>query len=253
MTEHHPVLSGAVFDKESPFRHFPRDLDPTQRRFLEGIRFSVEMAQLSSMRLRSLVTMISLNGNFPNETETYPVPAASAFLDAWSMVDSFHRLRELFRFMPRLKKRARLLEIFFRTSSSVEPLRNRVQHLKGDLVDPKLIHLPVWGTLGWLWIIDLSFKRFLSGVLTAGPDTGQLRPMPIPGNRIFHDQLDHITLSVGIDEIDLSEVMRITIRLARSLEKNLKLQFEGLAEIPLEDMLMLVEIQTQDATASAIS
>lgn len=250
MTKHYPALSGAVFDTESPFRRLPRDLDSTQRRFLEGVRFSVEMTQLSSTRLRGLLTAISLQGKYPSEV--WPVPAAGAFLDAWSMVDSIHRLRELLLAMPKMKKHGSLLEIFMRASSAVEPLRNRIQHLKGDLVNPQLVQLPVWGTLGWLWIVDASLSRFISGVLTAGPDAGALRPILTPGNRDYHDQLDHITLSVGTDQIDLSEALRLIVRLARSLEKNIKPQFEGRTELAPVDTLMLFEIEWQDETDSVM-
>lgn len=245
--KHYPALSGAVFDTESPFRHLPRDLDSTQRRFLEGVRFAVEMTQLSNTRLRGLLTAISLQRTYTLEAS--PDPVASAFLDAWSMVDSIHRLRELLLATPKMKKRGPLLEVFMRATSAVEPLRNRVQHLKGDLVNPKLGHLPVWGTLGWLWIIDASLSHFLSGVLTAGSDAGALRPILTPGNRDYHDQLDHITLSVGADQVDLSEAMRLIVRLARAFEKMLRPQCEGREVLAPVDMLMLITMQHEADSA----
>jgi len=106
-----------------------------------------------------------------------------------------------------------------------------------------LSHLPVWGTLSWLWVLDAQFTHFLSGVLTAGPDAGNVRLILTPGNRVYHDQLDHITLSVGKVQFDLSEAMRFMIRVARGMEKSLIPQFEGQQVLAPVDMMMLLEMK----------
>jgi hypothetical protein len=248
MMKHNSALPGPVFDVESPIRHLPRDLNFTQRRFLEGIRFGIEMTQLSHVRLRELLTEVSRKGTYPSER--YPDQAANAFLDAWSMVDSIHRLRELLSAMPNVKKSLPPLEIFMRATSEIEPLRNHAQHLKGDLLDPTLGHLPVWGTLGWLWVVDTSLSHFISGVVAAGSYASELFPIHTPANRIYHDQLDHITLSIGVSQINLSEAMRKIVQLARALEKNIKPQLEGKVELAPVDMLMLLNIAMEHETDS---
>lgn len=243
MTKHYPALSGVVFDKDSPFRRLPHNLDSTQRRFCEGIRFAIEMTQLSSVRLRSVLSPISLKRT--HEIEGIPDSVACAFQDAWSMIDSVHRLRELIFATPNMQKRGPLYEIFVRTSAAVEQLRNHVQHLKGDIINPQLANYPIWGTLGWLWVVDPPQGDFLSGMLTAGSSNGMIQPILVPNNRVYHDRLDHITLSFGDCQADLSEVMRIIVRMARALEATIKPQFEGQEISAPLDMLMLLEIKTQ--------
>lgn len=67
---------------------------------------------------------------------------------------------------------------------------------------------------------------FLSGYLTAGADAPHSRLILFPNNREFHDQLDHITLSVGDAKLDISEAMRLVIRMVRGLELSLREQFK---------------------------
>ncbi len=211
-----------------------------QRRFVQGVRIAVEMAQLSSTRLRDVLEATSVEGKYPGDA--WPAQSASVFLDAWSLVDSIHRLRELLRAFPNMSKRGGLLKVFLQATSGVRTLRNHVQHLGGDLVNRDLGHLPVWGIIGWIWTINGSHTRFRSGVITAGADANMLRPILLPMDRVFHDPLDHITLSVGGDQINLSEAMRLVIRLGRAMEEQLRPQFEGRQPLPLVDALMLFDI-----------
>lgn len=241
MTKWVPSPPGVIFKADSPFLRLPHSLDETQRRFFEALRFGIEMAQASSRRLRENLSAMSLQKG--SKIDSHPEAVATAFLDAWSLVDSIHRLRELLASMPRLKKGA-ILRVFYKESEPVEGLRNRVQHLKGDLLNTKLSHLPVWGTLSWIWLVDRTHVKVVSGSLTAGADTGRsARPFPIPADRMFHDVLDHISLSVGANSINLSEVMRLTIRIARILEQQMQSQFEGLEALPLVDALVLLDIE----------
>lgn len=240
--KHYPVVDGPVFSQESPFVQLPLGLDATQRRYLEGIRFAIEMAQLSYLRLRDMLTSATADDR---SQLTQRAVATAAFLDAWSLVDSLHRLRELLSAMPRFQKRDSLFQVFLRGTSGVAELRNRVQHLRGDLADASLAELPVWGTITWLMMKDDAAQRFLSGSLSAGPDTGGLRPLPVPNNRVFHDRLDHVTLHVGQADVDFSEAMRLTVRLAGGMEKSLRPQFEGKPPMPIVDALLVVEIQLE--------
>ena len=241
MSNHYPALKGAVFEVESPFRRLPVNLDMTQRLFLDGIRFAVEMAQLSHVRLRDLLSLASIDHD---KNYSAAEAATSGFLDAWNIVDSIHRMRELLSAMPRLKKRGPLLGIFMRGTAETETLRNRIQHLRGELSNRALSHLPAWGTLSWLWVLDTSMTLFLSGYLTAGADAPHSRLILFPNNREFHDQLDHITLSVGDAKLDISEAMRLVIRVVRGLELSLREQFKDDQNVCVSDYMMLFTIDT---------
>lgn len=238
MSERFPVVSGAVFDSDSPLRRIPHDLDPTQRRYLQGVRFAIEMTQLSSARLRELLTDITVSGTFP--AEAWPAPSASIFLDAWSMVDSLHRLRELLATFPNMKKNVPLLKVFNNETSGVTGLRHHIQHLR-NLGKADQNYIPVWGAVGWIWTVDDTLTRFKLGVITAGADSAQLRPILKPGGRSYHDQLDHITIQAGTYKVNLSEAMRQTIHVARAFESVLEPQFDGCEPLPLVDSLMLCE------------
>ncbi|MDQ3820926.1 MAG: hypothetical protein M3362_25025 [Acidobacteriota bacterium] len=252
MTKHYPALSGSVFDKDSPFCRLPYELDSTQRRFLEGIRFAIEMAQVSSLRLRETLAQLSLSNK--GEQDIADSVAVTVFLDAWSVVDSIHRLRELLQAMPKMKKRGVMLELFMRGTAQVVELRNHIQHLREELPRPDSALLPVWGTLSWLFVLDTSLTRFLSGNIVAGYDVGSNRLILSPGNRTYHDQLDHITLSADSNQANLSEMMRLVVRIGRGLEKSLKPQLEGHDELSLLDSLLLLEIEwlpnTEDSTTN---
>ena len=237
--KHYPALEGGVFDKDSPFLALPYEMDAKQRRFLDGIRFSVEMAQLSFRRLRKTLYSITLD----QRTQPHTDVTASVFLDAWAIIDSIHRLRELLAAIPNFHKRGPLYQIFTRGTARVEEFRHRIQHLRGDLVNPELANLSVWGTVTWLFVRNAELTRFESGGLSAGMEEGHIRPIPVPNSRTFHDQLDHVALHVGTDEVNLSESMRLTIRLARALENSLRIQLRGTHSIPLVDTLTLLEIE----------
>jgi len=81
------------------FRNIPTDLF-----FIEGIRFSIETADLAYRRLRDTLIVLGTQ-----ETADPDSPStASAMLDAWSIIDSLHRLRGLMRNMPGIEKRDRI-------------------------------------------------------------------------------------------------------------------------------------------------
>jgi hypothetical protein len=168
------------------------------------------------------------------------------FEDAWSIVDSLHRLRELLDSFPNLQKRSMTYKVFRRVTEPVEALRNHAQHLRGQLSNPELGHLPVWGTVSWLWMIDDRATHFKSGVIFAGADDGMLRLFLTPGGLVYHDRLDHITISTNVEKLSLSEAMRLVVQLARGLEGGIGTQFDGHEALPMVDGVMIGEIVMQE-------
>ena len=66
-------------------------------------------------------------------TEELKASVAPLFLDAWSIVDSVHRLRELLDQMPGLKKNTSAYQSFVRKTKIAKDFRNTAQHMRNDL------------------------------------------------------------------------------------------------------------------------
>src|SRR5262249_972480 len=115
--------------------------------YLDGIRYCLEIADLSSKRLATALNSFQNNEPSPGETGTLIVAATS---DAWTMIDSVHRLRELIQQTPGLKKNDPAVQRFLRTTKVVEELRNFVQHFRSGIDDFVTRKIPLWGTLSWV-------------------------------------------------------------------------------------------------------
>jgi hypothetical protein len=83
----------------SPLRGIPGFLGRRQALFIEGIRYSIDMAEIAYDRLRNTLLTISSMDKSDAEDPAH----ASAMLDAWSIVGSLNRLRRLLEYMPGTK------------------------------------------------------------------------------------------------------------------------------------------------------
>jgi hypothetical protein len=93
--------------------------------YLDGLRYSFQMASLVSRRIRE--TLDEIASNYPdNYTEEQ---ITSGLLDAWTLVDICHRVRELVQQTPKLSQNQPGIQIFLRGTGQVENLRHYVQHL----------------------------------------------------------------------------------------------------------------------------
>lgn len=131
---------------ESPLRQLPVETDPRLVLFVDGIRYSMETLELTHSRLLS--TLESISG-FQNDKPKLSQMIAEAISDAWGMVDSAHRLRELVQQMPRLKKSEPDVQLLIRETKAVEDLRNFAQHFRTGIDGFVSKRLPLWGTLSW--------------------------------------------------------------------------------------------------------
>lgn len=74
----------------SPLRRVSNIVTAKEANYFDGIRFALEMIDISSVRLHSFLERAA-----NDEAFKITQPMALAFLDAWSIVDSIHRLRLL--------------------------------------------------------------------------------------------------------------------------------------------------------------
>src|SRR5208282_5746056 len=141
-----------IVGQESILRRIPAALARNQALFIEGIRFSIEMADLAHRRLGETLPLLSRMENPDGESQSN----VSAMLDAWSIVDSLHRLRGLLKHMPGIEKRNRIppIRAFFDATEKITELRNTVQHLDNTI--PGVVDDQNWAVLGSLsWgIVD---------------------------------------------------------------------------------------------------
>jgi hypothetical protein len=216
-----------IIEEHSPLRRLPLELNRPQVMFLDAIRYSVEMADLAYERLSN--TLFKIAQKTDAQDGKFSRDSVSAIQDAWSIVDSIHRLRCLLERMPNFKQKSPGFQSFFRQTKDVEELRNVVQHLDTEI--PKLIGLNIsaWGVLTWGTVIHpgkyiIRSCAIIPGTVYPGAECDALNP----AGREFHGLVDYVTLQASNYSLCLSEVMRSVQTLIERITSSLKDQIEGL-------------------------
>ena len=132
---------------DSPLLKVPVDVDRRTVLFLDGVRYSLHVFDLTADRLTAALQLLSDDEQPPEELATRIALAVS---DAWQLVDIVHRLRELLQQLPRLRKKEPKLQLFLRQTAAAEALRHFVQHFRTGIDSYATTGMPVWGTLTWV-------------------------------------------------------------------------------------------------------
>jgi len=129
----------------SPLHSPPASLSRRQVVILDGIRYAIEMAHIAYERLDR-----QLQGIGASFTDTKPQfdERATAMLDAWSIVDSAHRMADLVTNLPGLPNSTWKRLFQDRTSGAAE-LRDCVQHQLGEIDGIISNGGQLWGYLSW--------------------------------------------------------------------------------------------------------
>ena len=215
-----------ILAEESPLRRLPSSLNRKQMLFFDAIRYSIEMADLAHGRLRQILEEFASC----YRSERPPQKYVCAFLEAWSVIDSVHRLRQLLFRLPGLKQNAPGFQLFQRQTKDVLDLRNCLQHLNKEVEAALKGHLPLLGGINWVYAEKAGSGSVLSCALIAGTVWGKKKGPQLVnpcGKKIF-PPVDLITLQVSSHRVSLSEVMNAVKALANSIEKQLQSQFAGL-------------------------
>jgi hypothetical protein len=223
-----------IIDDNSPFRRVPAETNRKQMLFYDGIRYSVEMADLAHDRLRETLYEIAQS---PHDPESDPHDFASAVLDAWSIVDLIYRLRGLIEQAPGIKQKSPPLLSFLRKTADVERLRNSVQHLNQQIHKIADLNIPVWGALSWVTLLDPERRSVWTCTLVAGTFFERSEPLINPLGKKFYSPVDLITLEASNCSVCLSDAMRSVEQVARSLEEHLREQFKDLANMGRDVLL----------------
>jgi hypothetical protein len=229
-----------MIDKDSPLRRFPGNSENKQTLFFDGIRYSVEMAALAYARLQQTLYNITMNCL---NASTNPVDFVPAILDAWSIIDSVHRLRILIHKVPGMKKQTPRFQIFDRSTSSIKDLRNFIQHLDEETQDLVGQNMPIWGMLSWFTTLDPEHKSGFICTIVAGTIFREMEGELVdPRGKTIYPPVDLITLTANDYSISLSDVMRHVETLVRSMEEGLQEQLKD--SPPAQgDILVCAEVE----------
>ena len=231
-----------IIGKDSALRRLPDKSDPRRAMFLDGIRYSVEMADLAYGRLQSGLQALSTE-NDTDGSQEHASLFVEPFLDAWSIVDSIHRLRELLEHMPGSKKaKSPSYQLFARKTLPVRQFRNAIQHLRKELRQVSSPTWPVWGVLDWVTVIDAKKGLLRCCVMTAGRNITGEYPVCNPLGKKIRGLVDHITLQYKEDRLPISDTVRAVASVITPLQESLATEFQGMSSTG-SDLLMRVTTQ----------
>jgi hypothetical protein len=217
--------------------------------FLDGIRYSAEMADLAYARLQQTLYHLAMSGKDSEEDSGNldHLAVLSAVQDAWSIVDSLHRLRGLLQQMPGIKQNTPNMRVFRQQTDKVEDLRNGVQHLNQQIHNLVSANQTAWGSLSWFASSGPNSRTGTVGLLVAGTVfTIEGHPMVNPAGKQVHSLVDHVTLTAYEHSLDLSDAMRRIERLIGSMEDQFRNQFAN-HPTAASELLLRVDLQFDSA------
>ncbi len=199
---------------DSPLRLIPPTLDTRTVLFLDGIRYSIEILDLHFRRLvKTLAEIQSMKSAAP---ELGP-KTVEAILDAWGMIDSANRLRELAQQMPGLKQKDPKLQSFLRQTAAVKSLRDFVQHFRSGMDGFVSKKMPLWGVLSWSPSIRKTKSPKCFTLIPGTYYTG-LGAYSLTFHRRAGRFVGRCVLLAGDDQVDLAELKDRVIKFLRWFE-----------------------------------
>ncbi|MGA2441259.1 MAG: hypothetical protein ABSH08_09875 [Tepidisphaeraceae bacterium] len=212
-------------------------LPASQLSFLDGIRLTGEMYHLAYARLLGQLETISPQMEPGSEVK---FDAACIFLDAWSMVDSLNRFRELVAQLPGLKKKQPAVRLFLEKTAGAETLRNIVQHLRQEIPSMTTAGKPVLGSLHWVYFVKTEPSRIRSCTVIAGRLQTGSHPILNPLGKPIAAPVDHITLRCKDSELSLTKCYEDCRRLLKNIERSIENSF-GISASSGSDLFLAVD------------
>ena len=215
-----------IIATESPFRRMPVDMPRRQILYLDAIRLSAEIAGVAFDRLHNLLTGITddrhdlLTGVAEHQDGPLADKAVPAILDAYSIIDSVHRFRELLQVTPGLKHNS-AFELFMRQTKDVRELRHIVQHLNREVDRIVQEGWAALGTLTWLGPSPVPDGPPSSYILQAGtihPGQCTHGPMIDTYSSLSKGEIADISLATAGLRVNLSTIVDKLRSIIRSLE-----------------------------------
>jgi hypothetical protein len=195
-----------AFLPHSVFAAQPLLLDIRQRRFLVGIRFAVETAQLSGKRLWYALECWHDKQNTPQGLPTN----IEIFADAWAVIDNARRLQRLLLKAPMLSDATAAKE-FVNRWPAVKSMRDVIQHPDKDFRKENLNGNYVYGTLFWVDArYRLSDNKIYAYTLHAGPQVNhkiESQAFPAPISIDSGDSVHSVVLTTADAVVNISDLL----------------------------------------------
>jgi hypothetical protein len=228
-----------LISDDSPLRRLPSDLNQKQKFYLDGIRFSIEIIDLTYTRLKE--TLYNLSNNIRYNSKTNHLIYLSAIHDVWSLIDSLYRLRGLLQLCPGIKQKSPGMILFYNNIRNVELFRHSIQHLNTQINELIKLNLPVWGIITWTAVLNRTSNSVFSCAIIAGTIFhNQCSQIINPAGKELVIPIDLITLTAGGHSICLSKVFDEINKLTKTLEAELAKRFKDLP-CAGADLLLFVE------------
>lgn len=182
---------------------------------LDGLRYASEMAHISYARLSAALQVISAS-----DKEAGVHELAATLLDAWSIIDSANRFRDLLANLPGLKSESWVRLLADRTSA-VANLRDCVQHCNREVDNLAQSGGQLWGSISWMHV-DGSKPTgrwfMLSGGTHFKGDTWLfVGPIKLP----FRVPPDRVRLNAFGEQVYLWRIVESIVAASRTLEARL--------------------------------
>ena len=187
---------------DSPLRKVPTKVERRTVLFLDGIRYSIQSFEIASRRLAQTLNRLS-KGKEQNDDLGEIISFAT--IDAWSIIDSIHRLRELLVQMPGLKQNTPELQLFLRRTSRIENLRHYFQHFRTEIDSFVEKAMPLWGTISWS---TCNSETRLPESYTIVPGTNFPGAWAASCTFDSHEGrfIDRVLLHAGPEKVDLADL-----------------------------------------------
>lgn len=188
---------------DSPLRLVPTSLDRKAVLYFDGIRYSLHVFDLAAARLASTLLLLS------REQEDKSAVAdriALAISDAWMLIDSIHRLRELVQQVPKLRKNLPELQLFLRRTRVVEDLRHFFQHFRTEIDAFVSQAMPLWGTLTWAYTEPETGEQRNYTIAPGTFFAGATIPMCTFDSREWR-YVERVLLQAGSMKVDLATLL----------------------------------------------
>jgi hypothetical protein len=143
-----------------------------------------------------------------------------ATMDAWTIIDSTHRLRQLLTSMPGLSHRLPEIQIYNRKTKIAEDLRHYVQHLTGDIITVATIGVPLWGILTWRTKDDVDGAQNSHSVIPGTYFPDLVSSFAVFGYKV-EESISDIKLEVRNMIADLEELVDAIKPVIKLFENNL--------------------------------
>ena len=205
----------------SALRHIPHHVASEDKVVLDGIRYSLEIADRAYRRLRETLWKVSSDEK-SDHVESY----VDLVSDSWTVVDSLHRLHVL------CGSNCQYLDHDYcrNYAEALRPiinLRNTNQHMNGRLEKIVADKESAWGAISWTICSTNPPTRGESHCFVAGAMRTSDLLLPEPPTRLFYMPVDGITMRAGKKDVFISDLMLLTVQFVAQFDLDLSNLFPG--------------------------